>query len=180
MRNLTAILGFIDALNDWVGRVLSYGVLAMFLLVLSEVIRRYFFNAPTVWGNELTQLIFGMYVILSGGHVLRWGGHVNVDLLYSRISIRTKAVIDTFTFILFFLFCGMMLIYGGSLAWESLSILERSNSAWEVPLYPWKMMIPLGALLLLLQGIAKLIRDVLTLSTGTEIKPGDTGERETL
>jgi TRAP-type mannitol/chloroaromatic compound transport system permease small subunit len=180
VRTLIAILGFIDALNDWVGRALSYGVLAMFLLVLSEVIRRYFFNAPTVWGNELTQLIFGMYVILSGGHILRWGGHVTVDILYSRIGSKTKAVIDIITFFLFFLFCGMMLLYGGSLAWESLSILERSNSAWEVPLYPWKMMIPIGALLLLLQGVAKLIRDILTLSTGTRFELGDAGERETL
>ncbi len=180
MRKLTAILGFIDALNDWVGRALSYAVLAMFVLVLSEVIRRYFFNAPTVWGNELTQLIFGMYVILSGGHVMRWGGHVNVDILYSRISTRTKAVVDIFTCSLFFLFCGMMLLYGGSLALESLSILERSNSAWEARLYPWKMMIPIGALLLLLQGVAKLVRDILTVATGTELKPGDTGERETL
>jgi TRAP-type mannitol/chloroaromatic compound transport system permease small subunit len=177
---VTAILGFIDALNDWVGKILSFGVLAMFLLVLSEVIRRYFFNAPTVWGNELTQLIFGMYVILSGGHILRWGGHVNVDILYSRIGSKTKAVVDIITFFLFFLFCGMMLLYGGSLAWESLSILERSNSAWEVPLYPWKMMIPIGALLLLLQGVAKLIRDILTLSTGTRFELGDAGERETL
>lgn len=152
----------------------------MFFLVLSEVIRRYFFNAPTVWGNELTQLIFGMYVILSGGHILRWGGHVNVDLLYSRIGLKTKAVIDIITFFLFFLFCGMLLLYGGSLAWESISILERSNSAWEVPLYPWKAMIPIGALLLLLQGVAKLIRDILTLSTGTHFELGDAGERETL
>jgi TRAP-type mannitol/chloroaromatic compound transport system permease small subunit len=179
VRNLTAVLGFIDALNDWVGQVLSYGVLAMFLLVLSEVIRRYFFNAPTVWGNELTQLIFGMYVVLSGGHILRWGGHVNVDIIYTHFGIRTKAVIDIITFFLFLLFCGMMLLYGGSLAWESLSILERSNSAWEVPLYPWKLMIPIGAFLLLLQGVAKLIRDILALSTGREFKPGDAVERET-
>jgi TRAP-type mannitol/chloroaromatic compound transport system permease small subunit len=180
VRKLTVILGFIDALNDWVGKVLSFGVLAMFLLVLSEVIRRYFFNSPTVWGNELTQLIFGMYVILSGGHILRWGGHVNVDIFYSRFSIRGKAVLDIVTFFLFFLFCGMLFIYGGSLAWESLSILEHSNSAWGVPLYPAKMMIPIGALFLLMQGIAKLIRDILVLSTGTQFDPGDSGERETL
>jgi TRAP-type mannitol/chloroaromatic compound transport system permease small subunit len=56
----------------------------------------------------------------------------------------------------------MMLVYGGSLAWESVSIWEHSNSAWGVALYPFKMMIPLGALFLLLQGLAKLIRDILT------------------
>jgi TRAP-type mannitol/chloroaromatic compound transport system permease small subunit len=152
----------------------------MFLLVITEVVRRYFFNSPTVWGNELTQLIFGMFVILSGGHILRWGGHVNVDILYSRFSIRSKALIDIITSALFFLFCGMLLIYGGSLAWESISILERSNSAWEVHIFPFKAMIPVAAFLLLLQGVAKLIRDILALSTGKQFEPGDTGERETL
>ena len=180
MRKLIAVLGYVDALNDWVGKVLSFGVLFMFFLVLSEVIRRYFFNAPTVWGNELTQLIFGMYVILSGGHILRWGGHVNVDIVFSHFSTRARASIDICTFVLFLLFCGMMLLYGGSLAWESLSIWEHSDSAWGVPLYPAKMMIPIGAFLLLLQGFAKLIRDILTLLTGTQLAPGDTGERETL
>lgn len=162
MRKLLAVLDFVDTINDWVGRVLWFGIIAMTLLVLSEVARRYIFNAPTVWGNELTQLIFAVYVVLSGGHILRWGGHVNVDILYSHFSTRSRAFIDIFTSGLFFLFCGMMLVYGGSLAWESLSIWELSNSAWRPPLYPVKMMIPVGALLLLLQGIAKLIRDILT------------------
>jgi TRAP-type mannitol/chloroaromatic compound transport system permease small subunit len=180
MRKLTAILGFIDALNDWVGRVISFGVLLMFLLVLSEVIRRYFFNAPTVWGTELTQLTFGVYVILSGGHIMRWGGHVNVDILYSRFSSKGKNIIDIITFLLFFLFCGMMVLFGGSLAWESLSIWEHSNSAWGPPIYPVKMMIPIGAFLLLLQGFAKLIRDILTLVYGSQFASGDTGDRETV
>ncbi len=176
MRRLIAIVGFIDALNDWVGRVISYGALFMSALVLSEVIRRYLFNAPTVWGNELTQITFGVYVILSGGYILRWGGHVNVDILYARFSARGKAVADIVTFFLFLLFCGMMLWYGGSLAWESLSIWEHSNSAWHPPICLVKMMIPTGAFLLLLQGVAKLIRDILLLFPGKEIPSRDVAE----
>jgi TRAP-type mannitol/chloroaromatic compound transport system permease small subunit len=177
---LHGILKLVDSINDWVGKVLSMGVLFMFALVLTEVIRRYFFNSPTVWGNELTQLVFGVYVILSGGHILRWGGHVNVDILYGRLSTKGKAMVDIITFALFLIFCGMMLAYGGSLAWESLSRLEHSQSAWNPPLYPAKLMIPTGAFLLLLQGIAKLVRDILTLATGEKITIPETGERETL
>jgi len=180
MRKLIAVLKFIDSLNDWVGRVLAFGALFMFALVLSEVVRRYFFNAPTVWGTELTQMTFGAYVILTGGYIMRWGGHVNVDVLYSRFGARGKAMVDIVTFFLFLLFCGMMLWYGGSLAWESLSIWENSNSAWHPPIYPVKMMIPIGAFLLLLQGIAKLIRDILTLFAGTKVATRDVAERETL
>lgn len=180
MRKLNLILSFIDNLNDWIGKILSYGSFLMFILVLTEVIRRYFFNSPTVWANELTQLIFGTYVILSGGYILRWGGHVNVDIFYSALSDRWKAALDIATFIVFFLFCGMLLYYGGELAWESLSTFEHSQSAWNPPLYPFKLCIPIAAILLLLQGIAKLIRDIVTLVKGEAVETADTVEREVL
>ena len=180
MNTLNLILRFIDNLNDWIGRILSYGSFLMFILVLSEVVRRYFFNAPTVWANELTQLIFGTYVILSGGYILRWGGHVNVDIFYSTLSDRWKAALDIVTFIVFFLFCGMLLVYGGQLAWESLSTFEHSQSAWNPPLYPFKLCIPIASILLLLQGTAKLIRDIVTLVKGEAVQTDETIEREVL
>lgn len=180
MRTLNLILSFIDNLNDWIGRILSYASFLMFILVLSEVVRRYFFNAPSVWANELTQLIFGAYVILSGGYILRWGGHVNVDIFYSTLSDRWKALLDILTAIVFFLFCGMLFVYGGQLAWESLSTFEHSQSAWNPPLYPFKLCIPIAAVLLMLQGLAKLIRDIITLVQGKSIDTGDTIEREVL
>lgn len=180
MKTLKTVLRLIDNMNEWIGRVLSLGILVMFVLVLTEVIRRYFFNSPTVWGNELTQLIFGTYVILSGGHILRYGGHVNVDIFYARLSDRAKAVLDIITFFLFLLFCGMLLIYGAQLAWESLSTLEHTQSAWNPPVYPFKLMIPLGASLLLLQGVAKLMRDILVLITGEPLPTAAPKGKETL
>lgn len=177
---LNAILGGIDKLNEWVGEILSFGVSFMFVMVLIEVILRYFFNSPTVWGNELTQMIFGVYVVLCGGYILGFGGHVNVDILYSRFSIRGKAIADIITFFLFLGFCSMLLIYGSALAWESLSTFEHSESAWNPPIYPVKLMIPLGAFLLLLQGIVKLIRDILALISGKQVTAGETAERETV
>lgn len=180
MQTLNAVLRFIDNLNDWIGRFLSYGSFVMFVLVLSEVVRRYFFNSPTVWANELTQLIFGAYVILSGGYILRWGGHVNVDIFYSTLSARGKAILDIATSLIFFLFCGMLFYYGGQLAWESLSTFEHSQSAWNPPLFPFKLCIPLGAILLILQGIAKLIRDIITVVKGEAPGTADTIEREAL
>jgi len=177
---LKSVVVFIDNINDWLGRILALGILVMFVLVLSEVIRRYFFNAPTVWGNELTQLVFGTYLILSGGYILRFNGHVNVDIIYSQFSIRTKAMLDIATFFLFLLFCGMLFVYGGQLALESLSTLEHSQSAWNPPLYPFKLMIPLGAFLLIIQGLAKLARDIFILITGTELTTTLTASKESL
>ncbi len=180
MQTLRAVLRFIDNMNEWVGRALSLLVFAMFILVLTEVVRRYFFNSPTVWGNELTQLLFGAYIVLSGGHILKINGHVNVDLFYSRFSARSKAILDIFTFIVFFLFAGMLFYYGGALALESLKTFEHSQSAWNPPVYPFKLMIPVGAALLLLQGTAKLIRDIMILVSGTDHHTAETAERETL
>ncbi|RJR50178.1 MAG: TRAP transporter small permease subunit [Desulfobacteraceae bacterium] len=139
----------------------------MFLILLLEIFARYLFNSPSVWANELTQMLFGAYVVLSGGHLLWRGGHVGVDILYSRLAPRVKALLDVITSILFFAFCVMMVYFGGSLAWESLARLEHSQSAWNPPVYPVKLTIPIGAILLLLQGVAKLIRDILILA-GTE------------
>lgn len=180
MHLLHTMLRLIDNINEWVGRIFSLGVLLMFALVLSEVIRRYLFNSPTVWGNELTQLTFGAYTVLAGGYVLKWGGHVNVDIFYIRLSTRGRAVVDIITFALFFIFGAMMLVYGGSLAWDSLSRLEHSQSAWNPPLYPVKLMIPTGAFLLLIQGIAKLVRDIITVATGEKIAVPTKEKRETI
>jgi TRAP-type mannitol/chloroaromatic compound transport system permease small subunit len=161
------LLTSIDAVNDRVGRIMSLFILLIFVLLIFEIFARYLFNAPTVWANELTQMLFGAYVVLSGGHILWRGGHVGVDLLYARLSPRTKALLDVITSVLFFAFCAMMVYFGGSLAWESMSRWEHSQSAWNPPLYPVKLTIPIGAVLLLLQGMVKLIRDILIL-TGRE------------
>jgi len=180
MSILKAFLKFIDAVNERVGNLLSYFLFFFFVLLLMEVVLRYFFNSPTVWANELAQMLFGAYAILAGGYILRTGGHVNVDILYSRLSRKQKAVLDIVTSSLFFLFCGMLLVYGGSLAWDSLARFEHSQSAWNPPLYPAKLMIPLAALLLMLQGLAKLIRDILILcniDTGVTV---ETQKGETL
>ena len=169
MKVIIRIINFIGNMNKWLGKILACGVIIIFLVVLKEVIGRYFFNHPTSWGNELTQMTFGVYVILSGGFVLNRGGHVNVDIIYSRFSLRTRAALDVFSSVMFFLFVGMMLWYGWMLAWESISVLEHSHSAWDPPLYPVKLMIPLGAVLILLEGIAKLLKDIIIAVTGEEL-----------
>jgi TRAP-type mannitol/chloroaromatic compound transport system permease small subunit len=165
---IVRFIHFVNRINELIGKVLSFGIVFLFVVVLKEVVGRYFFNNPTSWGNELTQLTFAIYVILSGGFVLQRGGHVNVDIIYSRFSVRARAAVDIFTFFLFFLFVGSMLWYGTFMAWESVSVLEHSHSAWNPPLYPIKLMVPLGVGLVLLQGIAKLLGDILVLITGEE------------
>jgi TRAP-type mannitol/chloroaromatic compound transport system permease small subunit len=177
---LRAMIQATYRINDWIGKIISYFILLMFVLLIVEVIRRYIFNSPTVWGNELTQMLFGAYVVLCGGHILASGGHVNVDIIFSKLSRKTQAKLDIITSFLFFMFSVMMVYYGGSLAWESLSTFEHSQSAWNPPIYPVKLTIPLGAALLLIQGIAKLMRDILIVIKGEDYSVVELQEKETL
>ena len=154
------IAKFITLINTKLGTLISYLIVPIFIILMIEVILRYFFNSPTVWGNESTQLMFGSYTILSGGYILIYRGHVNVDLLYSVLSVKKKAFLDILTFPLFLLFVGMIFYFGSSFANESLSTLEHTGSAWNPPLYPFKIAVPLGALMLLLQSFVKLWEDI--------------------
>jgi TRAP-type mannitol/chloroaromatic compound transport system permease small subunit len=161
MRAVFALMRGITALNERVGRFAAYFVLLIFALLFTEVLLRYFFRSPTVWTNEFGQLLFGAYAVLSGGYLLARGGHVNVDILYANFPRRTRASIDVFTSILFFAFVGILLWQGSIFALESVAKLETSQSAWNPSIWMFKLTIPIGAGLLLLQGTAKLIGDIL-------------------
>jgi len=161
----------IDRINEQTGKVVSYLILFLVGVILYEILVRYLFNSPTIWAHETSQMIYGAYVILLGGYVLQRGGHVNVDILYHRFKPRTRAIIDLFTWLLFFYFCGLLLWKGGEMAWDSFKVLETEPTAFAPPVYPIKMMIPLGALLILLQGLAKFIRDFNLAISGKEGAP---------
>jgi TRAP-type mannitol/chloroaromatic compound transport system permease small subunit len=166
------ILVAIDWINEKIGLVLSYILYFLFILILSEVIMRYVFNRPTIWQGELAQYLFAAYAILCGGFILRTGGHVNVDIIYSHFSEKTRAACDLITSVLFFFFTSMLALYGGFFAFESISYFETSQSPWDPPLWPVKCLIPIGALLLLLQGVVKFVQDLcIVLGKEPPVKP---------
>lgn len=160
------LLVLIDALSDLSGKATSFLVVAMLGAMCYEVVARYGFDSPTVWSRETAQFLLGGYAILGGAYVLRHGGHVNMDVLYSRLSVRKRAILDVLTSVFFFLFCGVLLWLGAEYAWKSVVIRETTGSPWSPPEYVVKIAIPVGALLILLQGFAKLLRDLRTAVTG--------------
>ena len=169
MRFIHAYINGITRLNNLIGRWAAYLIFVIFLLLIAEVFMRYLLSAPTSWTNELGQLLFGVYIVLSGGYVMAQRGHVNVDLLYSSLSRRTQAWVDIFTSSMFFLFMAALLYFGSSMAWESVQSMETSYSAWNPPIWPIKLAIPIGTALLLLQGVAKLLQDILV---ALNLEPG--------
>lgn len=161
-------LHVIDALSEWTGKAVSFFIFLLACIVGYEVIARYLFKSPTLWVHETSAMFFGTFIIIGGAYTALSGGHVNMDLLHKALGTRTRAFVDILTFSLALAFLGALVWKGGASAWKSVKTLEHASTQWGPPIYHFRVMLPLGALLLLLQVIAKLIRDFRTLISGKE------------
>ncbi len=150
----------IEWVNGKVGEFVAYWSLLAVFVYYYEVVARYVFNSPTNWAHESMFLMFGMQYLLSSAYALREDSHVRVDVIYEMFSLRTKAIMDVVTSFFFFVFTITLLVTGFIFAWDSFDVLEISFTEWGIQYWPVKMTIVVGALLLLLQGAAKLIRDI--------------------
>ena len=147
-------------INGLAGEFVAYwSVIAVFVYYY-EVIARYVFNSPTNWAHESMFLMFGMQYLIAGGFVLREGGHVRVDVLYNKMGKRWKAISDVLTSVFFFIFMIALLVTGWTFFKDSYNVGEVSFTEWAIQYWPIKFALPLGAALLLLQGISQLIKDV--------------------
>lgn len=156
----------IDRLNTTVGEFVAlWSVIAVFAYYY-EVIARYVFNSPTNWVHESMFLMFGMQYLLSGAYALREGSHVRVDVLYNYLPLRGRAVMDVATSVFFFIFAGTLLWTGWIFFSDSFGVREVSFTEWGIQYWPIKLAMPVGAALILLQGLADLVRNVLMLKRG--------------
>lgn len=153
----------VGKINKFVGEFCCYWTLIAVFVFYYEVIARYVFNSPTNWAHESMFLMFGMQYILVGGYCLRENAHVRVDVLYLRLSRRGKAMADVATSFFFFVFVVALMISGWIFFYDSFAVKEVSFTEWSIAYWPIKFALPLGALLLILQGIAGLIADIKTL-----------------
>lgn len=161
----------IDSLSEVTGRIVCYLIIFVFGLVVFDVFMRYALNAPTVWANEIATYMYGGFAALGGAYTLRYGGHVRVDALYNLLSSRRKATIDVCTAAGFFLFVAVLVWVGGSRALSATLRFERSGSfPFNPPLWPFLWVLPVGAALMGLQGIAVFIRNIVLAVKGRELK----------
>jgi TRAP-type mannitol/chloroaromatic compound transport system permease small subunit len=172
MKNMSRIPHYIDTISETTGNLISFLILALMFVVLFEVLMRYAFSLPQRWTPEMSLFLFGSCFALGGAYTLLHRAHVRMDVLFSRWSPRLQALMDIVTFVFFLIFIGVLVWKGWGLAWRAIEFAERSQSAWRPLLWPTKIMVPLGAFLVLLQGVAHLIRDIRTV-----IGRGSTNER---
>lgn len=164
------LVWFIDRVSGWSGHFLAFwSVLAVFAYYY-EVIARYVFNSPTNWVHESMFLMFGMLYVLSGAFALREGSHVRVDVLYQYLPRRARASLDVITSVFFFIFVIAMLWTGWTFASDAIAMGEVSFTEWAIQYWPVKLAIPVGAALILVQGLARVIR-ALAVLTGWEMPP---------
>ncbi len=151
----------IDALNEKIGFYGSYLVLPLIAVVGWEVMMRYGFNAPTSWAFELTVFIYGIHYSLALCYAHKHNTHVAIDVFESRLSEKPRTILRIITNIVLFLpAIGLLSFYTSQLAFFSWRQWEHASSSWAPALYPYKTIMAIGFILMLLQGIAKLIQDI--------------------
>lgn len=158
-----------NSIGKWSGELLAPLVMVYLVVILYEIIARYAFDSPTNWAHEMSTIVYGCQFMLAGAFCFWRGSMVNVEILYERIPVRIRAFLDLFLALIPFSICGVMIWKGGVAFWDSLMINEHSQTVWGPPLYPLRGVIPLAAFLLLLQLVAKFIRDLNIAITGEKL-----------
>jgi TRAP-type mannitol/chloroaromatic compound transport system permease small subunit len=166
--NVERFLHAVDGVSTWIGKAAAWLIIGLMLLVCAEVFKRYIMNMPTAWIFDASNMFYGTLFMLAGAYTLAQNAHVRGDFLYSSMRPRTQATLDIVLYVVFFLPGIAALIYAGydyaALSWR---IAEHSNvTADGPPVYHFKTVIPIAGALVMLQGLAEIVRCVVCLKTG--------------
>ena len=158
----------VDQLSKSVGHAFAWCIVTLTLGTCYEVFVRYALNNPTSWAFDMSYLMYGAVFYMAGAYTLSRGGHVRADMFYRLWKPRTQAAVETVLLVIFFFPGVLALVYAGwGYVYQSMRIVEVSvNSPAGVPIWPLKMMIPIGASLLALQGFAEFLRCLQCLKQG--------------
>ncbi len=165
---LEKFLHTIDGISTWIGKAAAWLIFLLMLVVCLEVFKRYILNAPTAWIFEGSNMLYGTAFMLCGAYTLAQNAHVRGDFLYSSMKPRMQALIDLVLYICFFIPGIAALVYAGlSFAEDSWRINELTTVGSGPPVYPFKTIIPIAGALVMLQGLAEIVRCVACLKTGS-------------
>ena len=162
-------LFFIDSLSLWTGKSFAWLILILTLGISYEVMVRYIFRAPTTWAFDFSYINYGALFLMAGAYTLSRNGHVRADVFYRFWQPRTQAKMDLVLYIIFFLPAVLAFMYSGY-KYAEMSVRFREVSIFSpagVPVFPLKALIPVAGFLLLVQGLAEIIRCVLCIRQGT-------------
>src|SRR3972149_1263119 len=166
--NIHRLVRAIDQVSYWSGKAFAWLIVALTLVVCIEVFKRYILNAPTAWMFDLNNMLYGTLFMMTGAYALAHGAHVRADFVYGRLRPRPQAALDLALYFLFFIPGILALIYAGyDYAADSWRIGEHSTVTAEgPPIYHFKSVIPIAGTLVMLRGLAEIVRCVVCLRTG--------------
>jgi TRAP-type mannitol/chloroaromatic compound transport system permease small subunit len=169
---LIRIVRSIDRFTDTTGSWIAWLNLPLVLAVAYEVIARYFFHAPTIWSFDVTYMLYGTIFMLGAAYALHKGAHIRTDFFYEKWSVKTKGMVDSISYIVFFFpSIVLFLVASGGEAWYAYTIHETSEQTpWRPILWPYKTVVPVTCVLLLLQGVSEVIKSVYAWRTGVELE----------
>ena len=160
-RGIRTFVRWVDGLNKYVGLIAMYMVFAMIGILMYSSFARVF-HWSNLWTLEMAQFAMAAYYMLGGGYSLQEDSHVRMDLLYSRWSPRTRAAVDAVT-VLALLFYLALLLWGGYSSTEyAIYYGETSYSSWSPYMWPVKVIMCIGIVLIMLQAIATFFKNVAT------------------
>lgn len=159
MKPLLALSRLIDAINERIGHLASWLVLACVLISAANAVARYGFNVSSNAFLEIQWYLYSVVFLCAAGYTLRHNAHVRIDLVSGRLSPRARAWVEIFGALFMLLpACGIMLWFGWNAFLESYRIGEMSGDAGGLPRWPIKFVVPLAFLLLILQGVSETIK----------------------
>jgi TRAP-type mannitol/chloroaromatic compound transport system permease small subunit len=166
--NVQHLLIAIDGISTWVGKAFSWLIVVLTGVVCLEVFKRYILNAPTAWIFDAENMLYGTLFMMAGAYTLAQNAHVRGDFLYGSMRPRLQAGLDLILYLVFFIAGIAALIYSGWIfAVESWRINEHSTVTAEgPPVWQFKFVIPLAGVLVMIQGVAEIVRCVVCLKTG--------------
>ena len=165
--NTQRLLHAVDTFSTWVGKTAAWLIVLLTVVVCMEVFKRYALNAPTAWIFDANNMMYGTLFMMCGAYTLAQDGHVRGDFLYGSMKPRTQAALDLVLYVVFFLpGIGALTVAGWDYFGESLAMREQTFNATPLPLYPFKVIIPVAGAIIMLQGLAEIVRCVVCLRTG--------------
>lgn len=162
----------VDRLSVLVLWSMAILVLPMALALFYEVVSRYWFNAPTLWAQDMAIFFFAYIGVLSGAGVMRENRHIRVDILYSGLRPRTQAALDACTLLLALFFLSAVAWMNWQDAWDAIAQGRRRSTEWGPPLGHLILALSIGAGLLWLQTFANWLRAIVHALTGVPLEVG--------
>ena len=151
---------FIDLSSQWAGRIFCWMLVPMMFAMVYEVVARKLFVAPTNWAYDVSRMLCGAMFMFGAAYALMRGVHIRADFIYRNWSPRTQGTLDCTLYVLFF-FPAMIFFFLVSFeyAFSAWSTWERSmDTAWMAPLAPARTAMPVGAFLLIVQGVSEFLK----------------------